>query len=267
MVPLRIHFADRTFLDKVSLTPAGFLREVEASPHHPQTSQPAPGDLRRVYEFLASHHEHVVAVSLDARVSGTWQAARAAARRCAAPDRITVIDSCNASVGQGLVAMFAAECARAGLPLAELLAAVHRAVAATRSYGVVSDLGYAVRGGRLPRALRWLTLALPVRPVLSMGGGAVRVRGVTLRGRDPVDTLLRHLTARLAGGSSYRFAVAHTGMPDEATALAAALREGVPGHAGVLVSELGAAASVHSGPGTLAVAVQEYVAPSRNRAP
>jgi DegV family protein with EDD domain len=260
MVPLRVHFADRTYLDKVTLTPAMFLREVAASPHHPRTSQPAPGDLRRVCDFLASHHEHVIAVTLDARVSGTWQATRTAARRSGAAARITVIDSRNASVGQGLVALRAAECARAGLSLAETLGEIGQAVAGTRSFGVVANLDWAARGGRLPRPVYWLATLLPVRPVLTMGGGAVGVSDLAMRWRDPVAALLPSLLRRRAGHGTRRFAIAHSGMPEAAARLAAALGARAPDNAGVFVCELGAAASVHAGPRTLAAAVQECVA-------
>jgi DegV family protein with EDD domain len=260
-VPLRIHFADRTYLDKVTLTPAGFLQEIASGGHHPQTSQPAPGDLRRVYDFLASHYDHVIAVSLLGRVSGTLQASRMAARRASAPERITVIDSQNVTVGQGLIALYAAECARARLPVPELVAAVHAAAARTRSYGTVTDLGYATRGGRLPAAIRWLAGVLPVQPVLYIGGGGLGLAGVFRRGGDPVAVLLRHATRRLRPGARYRFAVAHAGLPTEAQALAAAIRHAVPGAAGLYVTEIGAAASAHGGPGTLAVAVQEYLEP------
>jgi DegV family protein with EDD domain len=258
-VPLRIHFADRTFLDKTSMTSAEFLSEIASSEHHPKTSQPAPGDLRRVYDFLASHYEQVVAISLLGRVSGTLQASRMAARRSTHPERITVIDSKNVTVGQGLIAMYAAECALAGMPLQALLAAVERAVAGTRIYGVVSDLSYATRGGRLPAAIRWLATALPINPVLHIGGGKLGLAGVFRRGGSPVTALLRHVTRNIARDRRYRFAVAHAGLPGEAAALKQALLEAVREAVSVHVCEIGAAASAHGGPGTLAVAVQEYV--------
>lgn len=261
MVPLRIHFDDRTFLDKVSLSPAEFLDEVARQSGHPRTSQPAPGDLRRVYEFLASHHAHVVAVSVAARVSGTWQAAQTAARRSATPERITVIDSRNVSTGQGLITLYAAECARAGLRPEALLEAVRGAVGRTRTFGMVTDLGYAVRGGRLPRALQSLSRWLPLRPVLTMGGGTVRLGGAILRGADPVAALARYALGSRVPGQRHRFAIAHAGLPAEAKALAALLAARERTHAGIFVSELGAAVSVHGGPGTLAVAVQEYRPP------
>jgi hypothetical protein len=262
-VPLRIHFADRTFLDKVSLTPAEFLKELATSEHHPKTSQPAPGDLRRVYDFLASHYEHVIVVSLLGRVSGTLQASRMAARRSTHPERITVIDSHSVSVGQGLIAMYAAECAGAGLPLADVVRAVARAVAVTRLFAVVSDLDYATRGGRLPRIAQWLATIFPVLPVLRVTGSGVGLAGVFRRGGNTATTLFRHATRNLDPRKTYRFAIAHAGLPERAAELRAALATAVPAAAGIYVTELGPAASVHGGPGSLGVAVQEYVAPGQ----
>lgn len=261
-VPLRIHFADRTFLDKTSMSSAEFLKEITCCAHHPKTSQPAPGDLRRVYDFLASHYDHVIAISLLGRVSGTLQASRMAARRSTNPERITVIDSKNISVGQGLIALYAAECARSGMPVRNLIGAVARAVADTRCYGAVSDLSYAARGGRLPTTIRWLATALPINPVLYIGGGKLGLAGVFRRRGNPVAALLRRVIRRAEAGKTYRFAIAHAGLPAQAAELKAALLAAAPQTAGIYVSEIGAAASAHGGPGTLAVAMQEYMPPA-----
>jgi hypothetical protein len=265
-VPLRIHFADRTFLDKVGMTPAEFLRELGESAHHPQTSQPAPGDLRRVYDFLASHYEHVVAISLLGRVSGTLQASRMAARRSTHPERVTVVDSHSISVGQGLIAMYAAECVREGLPVADILAATERAAAATRLWATISNLDHASRGGRLPRVAVWLAAVLPVLPILRIGGG-VGVAGVIRRGANPVPALARQVARHCDPARRWRLAIAHAAMAERAEELRAALAAAVPQADPAWVTELGPAASVHGGPGTLGVAVQEYVPPATLRRP
>ena len=44
MVPCRLQFGDRGYLDKVSITAAEFFAELASNPIHPTTSQPAPGD-------------------------------------------------------------------------------------------------------------------------------------------------------------------------------------------------------------------------------
>ena len=85
MVPCRIQFGDHGYLDKVSITIDEFYEELKTSPHHPTTSQPAPGDFRRQFQFLASHFDDVISINLTSAASGTFQAAELAAARTDAP--------------------------------------------------------------------------------------------------------------------------------------------------------------------------------------
>ena len=108
MVPCRVQFGDRGYLDKVSITADEFFEELRSNPHHPTTSQPAPGDFRRQYQFLASHFADVLSINLTGMASGTLEAARSAAERVNAHGRVHVINSRNASLGQGLLVVAAA---------------------------------------------------------------------------------------------------------------------------------------------------------------
>ncbi len=55
VVPVRVHFGTQSYLDKVGLSSEEFFRMLAASPVHPKTSQPPPGDFLRAFEFLGSH--------------------------------------------------------------------------------------------------------------------------------------------------------------------------------------------------------------------
>jgi dihydroxyacetone kinase-like predicted kinase len=124
MVPVRIQFGDRGYLDKVSISSQEFFRELAENPVHPTSSQPSPGDFRRQYQFLASHFPDVISINLTPEVSGTLQAAQSAASRVNAAGTVHIVNSKNASLGQGLLAVFAAECAEAGLDTGEALQAI-----------------------------------------------------------------------------------------------------------------------------------------------
>ena len=113
MVPCRIQFGERGYLDKVSITTAEFFEELANNPIPPTTSQPSPGDFRRQYQYLASHFPDVISIGLTPTVSGTLQAAESAAGRTRASGDVHVVNSRNASLGQGQIAVFAAECAEA----------------------------------------------------------------------------------------------------------------------------------------------------------
>jgi len=266
MVPLRVNFGNESHLDKVGMTARVFWAELDRNPLHPKTSQPPPGDFRRAYELLSSHFEHVVAVSLTGTLSGTYQAALSAASRVSKPDQLTVVDSKNVSVGMGLVVLCAAENAQAGKPAAEVLAALERAVAHTRTYGALPDLSYAVRGGRIPQPWRWLARALPLGFLLGIDGrGGVKIRGILRRRSDRVSALVRLATQdRLlkSGSTPLRLAIAHANSPEAAEALRAACTAVFPNLESILVSDLGPAYGAHGGPGTLALAIQEYQAPA-----
>lgn len=262
MVPLRVNFGSESHLDKVGMSASGFWAELARNPVHPKTSQPPPGDFRRAYELLSSHFEHVVSVSLTGRLSGTLQAAQSAASRVSKPGQLTIVDSRNVSVGMGLVVLAAAENSRAGKSAAEVIAATERAAAVTRTYGAIPDLSYAVRGGRIPQPWRWLAGILPLGFLLAIDGvGGVKVRGILGRRSDRVSALVRLATQdRLlkSGTTPLRLAIAHSNSPELAGALQRACEVAFPNVESVHIGDLGPAYGAHGGPGTLALAVQEY---------
>jgi DegV family protein with EDD domain len=262
VVPLRITFGERSYLDKISLSAEEFFEKLKQNPEFPKTSQPAPGDFRRTFEFLSSHFEHVVMISLSAHVSGTFQAAAAAAARVDGPGKITVIDSRNVSLGQGLVAMHAAECAKAGYSGEKLITAIQQCLPRTRSFGVVSDLEYAVRGGRLSPSRKKLADFLGVRPIFKVTHeGRVAPASAVRKHVDKVNRLARYVARQTDKSSTYRVAVGHGDCEQDAARLRQALNESMKNLESIWVTELGAALGAHTGPGTLVAAIQEYHSP------
>ncbi|PMU64963.1 hypothetical protein C1X81_34725, partial [Pseudomonas sp. FW215-L2] len=79
-------------------------------------------------------------LNLTGSVSGTRQAAESAASRVAAHERVRVIDTHNASAGQGLVVMYAAECVAAGLDAAAVERAVRAMIPRTRTFACLATL-------------------------------------------------------------------------------------------------------------------------------
>ncbi|MEZ5563064.1 MAG: DegV family protein [Gammaproteobacteria bacterium] len=264
MVPLRVIFGAESHLDKVGLQPAEFFAELARNPEHPTTSQPSPGDFRRVFELLCSHFEHVLVICLTARLSGTHQAAVAAAGRCGRPGQVTVLDSHNVSAGLGLVVQFAAEAACSGAEPREVTAAALQAIESTRTYGLVPDLSHAVRGGRIPRAWRWLGSRLPVTFVLGLDAGRIRMRGLCLRSSDRVEALLKPAlrdVRKLSGQPPrrVRLLIAHAAAPALAEELRRQCMVRFSAVESIAVAEMGPAVGVHGGPGTLALAVQACI--------
>jgi DegV family protein with EDD domain len=257
VIPVRLHFGDRSFLDKVSLSPEEFYQELLTNPVHPQTSQPAPGDLRRMFEFLSGHHEHVVSLHVTGKASGTFQAAQSASTRVHTPDKVTPMDSMNASVGQGLVVMYAGELAASGASPAEVIAGVKRIIPLTRTYALLGNLEYAVKGGRVAASKKRIADLLRATPVLELGDrGSIEVGGMFFGRKNRLEKFVRFIKRRHDPECEYRALIAQGQCPEEARALAALLQKALPGIRDIQITQLGTALGVHGGPGTLVVALQ-----------
>ena len=257
MVPCRIQFGDHGYLDKVSITIDEFYEELEHNPHHPTTSQPAPGDFRRQFQFLASHFDDVISINLTSVASGTYEAARLAAERVDAPGKIHVIDTRNASLGQGQLAVMAAEMAEQGHSVEEALAAVRAAIPVTTCYAILEDLRFAVRGGRLPRWVRTVADFLRLMPIIyTRQDGKVTLSGGLFGRRNRVERFARYVARRMPE-STIEIGIGHSLCPEDADALADWLAELRPGVDRVTMTGLGPALGVHAGPNCLLVAVRK----------
>jgi DegV family protein with EDD domain len=263
VVPVRLHFGSRSYLDKVSMTHEEFYRELETNPQAPKTSQPPPGDFRRMYEFLTSHYESVVSIALSAQVSGTCAAARTAAERIPG-NRVVVVDSGNASLGQGLVAMYAAECAQAGWRGEQIAAAARRVAERTTTLALLLRLDYAVRGGRVPRIFerlaRWLRFCGVLR---NFPRGRIGVGRILLQRPDLRSRFARLVRARLTPDRRWRVAVGHANAPQEGERLLAEIVQGLANIESSHLTCTGTALGVHGGPGMLVVGFQDYEPPRR----
>ena len=258
VVPVRLHFGDRSYLDKVSLGPEEFYRLLAESPVHPKTSQPPPGDFRRTFEFLSSHYANVVSINLTGRASGTRQAAEAAASRMASAGRVTIIDSLNASGGQGLIAMYAAECANAGMDAAGVTAAVMAMLPRTLTFASLATVKYAVRGGRVPKIARTIANVLRLSPLLATyPNGRIGIGGVLFGRSNLTVKFARFVGRRIDSARRYRLIVGHGNAPAEGHCLLELLLQGRPNIERSWVVHAGAALGVHGGPGFLIVGLQD----------
>ena len=256
IVPLRVHFGDKGFLDKLSISAGQFFDELTTNPVHPQTSQPAPGDYRRQLSFLTSHFGKVYLLCLTDTVSGTYNAAVSAAGRVTGSERITVINTKNASVGQGLIVRACAEHASGDDPDGAI-ADIDATIAATRSFALLSDLTYAVRGGRIPAWAKFIANVLRLNPVLgTTPDGRIKPISALIGRHTRVAKFARFIARRTEAGRRYRVAISHAKCRDDADALAARLGELVDLDGDIDISETGAAIGVHGGPGTLVAAIQ-----------
>lgn len=253
VVPVRLSFGDREYLDRVSLSAPEFYALLENASEAPLTSQPPPQDFTRVYTLLTSHGYDVISVGLSQKLSGTTAAALQAAAR-QPPGRVRVFDSFSASAGQGLLAMIAAEAAKLGMTAGEVEALLLEMRPRTRVVAVADDLAWAVRGGRVPGWVKWLTGFLHINPVLTASrDGRLTLGGFHAgRGARP-EALARSALRRMDAERMYRVLIAHANHAEGAAELRRLILQQHGRVHSCHVTDAGPALGVHLGPGGLIV--------------
>ena len=211
-----------------------------------------------MYEFLLTHFAEVLSVNLSSKLSGTYQAACTAAAAIPGGDRIQILDCANVSVGQGMIVKCAGEFAAAGMAGAELTAAVRREIATVRTFALVTDLGNAVRSGRLRHGIKHIADWLHLTPVLiNTSSGKIGVHGF-IPGRFQLSKRFAQYIARAAGtAEAWEVAIASSAPENtEAELLKTELSARLGNISTIWQAEIGPALGVHVGMGALVVAIR-----------
>ncbi|MCA6091448.1 DegV family protein [Streptomyces sp. SCA3-4] len=217
------------------------------------TSRPGPEVFAAAYRAAAAAGaQGIVSLHLSAELSGTYDAAVLAARE--APVPVRVVDTGMVAMALGFCALAAAETARTGGTLDEVVAAAEKRAQGTAAYFYVDTLDYLRRGGRIGTAQALLGSALAVKPLLQLDEGRIELRE-KVRTSSKAIARLEELAVERAGAAPVDIAVHHLAAPDRAGLLADRLRERVPGLVELYVSEVGAVIGAHTGPGLLGAVV------------
>jgi len=256
VVPIHVLVDGQSFLDGVDITSA----EVAAALSRfasVSTAKPTPQQFLDAYAAAAeSGAESIVSVHLSSTLSGTYDAARLAARD--APIPVEVVDTRSIAMGLGFAALNAARAARGGADQATTADVARRTAADSHVLFYVDTLEFLRRGGRIGKASAWLGSALRVKPLLHVVDGEV----APLEKARTANRALGRLTdlaEEAAQGRRVQVAVQHLDAQDRAEGVAQRLREDL--HVDVLVCEVGAVMGVHVGPGLVAIAVSPAEVP------
>jgi DegV family protein with EDD domain len=250
VVPLAVHFGTDVYLDG-QLSKAEFWEKAEG-PHLPQTSQPAVGAFKQVFEQLVNQGYEVLCVTLTGKHSGTFNAARLASERFGAA--IALFDSDSLSLGLGLQALVAARAAREGRTLQEIVPILEDLRPRTHLLIVLDTLEFLRHGGRASAFMAIadrMTRALNIKLIVNLVDGRLRLLGPARSFEGALNRVLKLVEDM--GPLEYA-GVAHTRRSEDAERMAHRLAErtGFP-HQQIWLRETGAVLASHAGPGVIGV--------------
>lgn len=172
MVPLKINFGEKAYLDWVELQPERFFEMLHESSVLPKTSQPSPADFTAAYESLAAAGcDSIVSIHITGPLSGTVESALMAA--ATAPVPVRVVDTRTVSAGEALVVQAALVAREAGGDLEAIEDAARSTAGRTRVLFALDTLEFLVKGGRAGKAAGLAGSLLNIKPVLTVNADGV----------------------------------------------------------------------------------------------
>jgi DegV family protein with EDD domain len=257
VVPLHIEVDGKSYLDGIDIDVDEVYHRLTHGQGVPKTSVPPPSDFIKVYNDLTSESDQIISIHLSSGYSGTYNVANLARSYLDDRCRVEVVDSNSASIGLGLIVIAAAEAAREGKNLDEIVEMVHQIIPKVHMFGKLEDLVFILRGKRfrLTRVLILLgkiSMALHIKLLGEVyDAGKVRSPAYVI-GREMALSRLKRWAESFENIKG--LAIAYSTMPEEAEMLAAQLEPLFPRER-ILISRFGCVTSTYLGPGTLAMAL------------
>ena len=253
VVPLNVHFGTEVYRDGVEITADEFYRRLVTASRLPTTSQPTPGDFLSAYDEMGQTTDEILSVHISAKLSGTMNSATQALEEYAGSSRIEIVDSMQGSMGLGVVAIAAAEAARRGDSLDDVVTETRATIPKVGFIGLLDTLEYLEKGGRIGKAQAFMGSLLRIKPLLTIRDGEAHPLERARTRAKGVDRMCELVQAEMPLKD---LAVVYTTTPDEARALAQRLQSFLP-QGEVILSQVGPVVGTYLGPGVLGVAFRK----------
>ncbi len=261
-----IHRGQEVLRDLVTIQRDEFLSWLATASVLPTTASPGPGDYIEAYKDLAgSGVQEIISIHMTSKASGAYQAACIAQSMLEEqmPElRIQVIDTRNAALCQGWMAIEAARAALSGLRLDMVAAKVRAMVPVTHLLQTADTLRYLYMGGRIGRARNLVGSLLNIKPLIGVEDGEIVPLGIARSRLQAYQAMVDKVEA-VVGNSRIKIAYVHAGARQEVEKIRNIV-EGRLNAVESIIGELSPALAVHTGPGTAGlcyfpVEIQEFI--------
>ena len=172
------------------------------------------GDFEECFRSIMENNEDVLYFSLSKNISGTYNSARIAAQELMENPpmgrRIRMIDSLNASLAQGILAIYASEMRSQGMDFDTIADTLETYPARMNGIFTVGDLKYLAKTGRLSGSASLVGNILSIKPILRGNKDGYIVQYKKCRGRKAaLNTLVSLVCETIIDPKEQIIGIAH----------------------------------------------------------
>ncbi len=222
-----------------------------------KTSLISESQFTAMAEPFLEEGKDVLFLTIASGISGTYNQAKNAAETLSKKypkNHIFAIDSSNASMGQGLLALKAADLRDMGESCQGTAEWLIQNAYKLNSYLTVNDLKYLKKSGRISALVALAGTLLSIKPIIKADGGKIAQLAVCGRehGRKKsISAILKAFHENVISPETQTVAITHADCEEEAKALAEEVKKA--GVQDVIIEYYDLCTGAHVGPGTLAL--------------
>lgn len=253
VVPMEIRFSEQVYLDGVNLSHKEFFEKLIESAELPKTSQINPYTFELAFENALKDNDEVICITISSKLSGTFQSAKQAAKKFG--EKVFVVDSLNASIGERLLIEYALKLA-GNCGAREICNKLNEEKKKVNLIALLDTLKYLKKGGRISALTAFAGEMMSIKPVIGIIGGEVKLLGKAI-GSKKGNNLLNNMV-RDKGGIDFSmpYGVVWSGLDNamllkylaDSEALYKDMTDCVPAYL------IGSTIGTHIGPGAVGVA-------------
>lgn len=181
VVPLYITNENEAYKDTIEISNKKLYEKMDEISY--KTAAPSIEDFLEKISYIKSlGYESILGISLSSNLSGTFNSMRMALERSEITHKI--MDSKSASVGSALLVIYGSKLIDDGYELENIYEILEKRKSDIKIYGVVSDLKYLIRGGRISHLKGKLGSMLKINPILRIGKSGEIEKYKSIRGKD-----------------------------------------------------------------------------------
>ena len=254
VLPFTVNIDGQPYRDGIDLKPTELYHRMRLEKILPTTTAASLGQYQRAFETrLQSGAQAVLCVALSSKLSSGYNTATQAAAmvRNEFPDRqIVVLDSQQATISQGFVAIAAARAAASGKSLPEVQRVTEEAIRHVGFAATLETLEYLARGGRIGKAAYMLGSLIKIKPIITIKNGEVTPVGQVRGDNHALQAMVDYVSQQVKGYRNLQLAIMEADAQEEAEHLQeVALQQLQPTE--IFHTEFTPVMGVHTGPGLI----------------
>lgn len=263
IIPHYYELNNTVYGDEVNLTPKEFYDSMRGG-LMPSTMASNPAVIHATFLKLITEGKDVLHISFSSALSGGCSNVAAGARELCEENtdaKIIVVDSLNASLGQGLMVMKAVELKEAGKGLDEIAEWLQEHLHNFCVQFTVNDLFHLQRGGRISKVSAIVGSMINIKPILVVNDEGKLIPSGTVRGRKKsLSTLVANMVKQMGevlentamGNNTVTICVVHGDAQEDAEYVAKLIKD-VLNDANIIINVISPSIGAHSGPGAIGI--------------